>query len=236
MTSAALFHGIDLAVVFPSTLAPIIVMTVASLITLVTVVAGVVALVAAVKIVVSTMIAAGTGHKKMEEELMQLEVKYPNNARGVAKFNVPLAHMLFAGADFIFVPSRFELKKPYGLIQLQGMRYGVIPICSSTGALVDTVKEGVTGFHMGSFSVECETVDPADATAVASTVTRALKQYDTPAFHEMVQNCMAQDLSWKVGAAKKWEEVLLGLGVEGSQAGIDGEDIAPLANENVATL
>jgi len=29
------------------------------------------------------------------------------------------------------------------------------------------------------------------------------------------------------GAAKKWEEVLLGLGVEGSQAGIDGEEIAP---------
>jgi hypothetical protein len=37
------------------------------------------------------------------------------------------------------------------------------------------------------------------------------------------------------GPAKKWEEVLLGLGVEGSQAGIDGEEIAPLAKENVAT-
>jgi hypothetical protein len=29
-----------------------------------------------------------------------------------------------------------------------------IPICSSTGGLVDTVEEGVTGFHMGSFNVE----------------------------------------------------------------------------------
>jgi granule-bound starch synthase len=102
--------------------------------------------------------------------------------------------MLFAWADFIIVSSRFE---PCGLIQLQGMRYGVIPICSSTGGLVDTV----TGFHMGSFNAECETVDPADVTAVASTVTRALQQYDTRAFHEMVQNCMAQDLSWK-GTAK----------------------------------
>ncbi|KAF8655153.1 hypothetical protein HU200_061290 [Digitaria exilis] len=177
------------------------------------------------------IIVLGTGKKKMEEELTLLEVKYPNNARGIAKFNVPLAHMMFAGADFIIVPSRFE---PCGLIQLQGMRYGVIPICSSTGGLVDTVKEGFTGFHMGSFNVECETVDPADVTAVATTVTRALKQYDTPAFHEMVQNCMGQDLSWK-GPAKKWEEVLLGLGVEGSQAGIEGEEIAPLAKENVAT-
>ncbi|XP_048558397.1 granule-bound starch synthase 1b, chloroplastic/amyloplastic isoform X2 [Triticum urartu] len=177
------------------------------------------------------IIVLGTGKKKMEEELMLLEAKYPQNARGIAKFNVPLAHMMFAGADFIIVPSRFE---PCGLIQLQGMRYGVIPICSSTGGLVDTVREGVTGFHMGSFNVEFETVDPADVAAVASNVTRALKQYKTLSFHAMVQNCMAQDLSWK-GPAKKWEEALLGLGVEGSQPGIEGEEIAPLAKQNVAT-
>ncbi|VAH34334.1 unnamed protein product [Triticum turgidum subsp. durum] len=177
------------------------------------------------------IIVLGTGKKKMEEELMLLEAEYPQNARGIAKFNVPLAHMMFAGADFIIVPSRFE---PCGLIQLQGMRYGVIPICSSTGGLVDTVREGVTGFHMGSFNVEFETVDPADVAAVASNVTRALKQYKTLSFHAMVQNCMAQDLSWK-GPAKKWEEALLGLGVEGSQPGIEGEEIAPVAKQNVAT-
>jgi granule-bound starch synthase len=94
-------------------------------------------------------------------------------------------------------------------------------------------------------------------------VKRALKQYNTLTFNEMVQNCMAQDLSWKVGTdsecsvyrkkfvifflfpeysphltqgpAKKWEEVLLSLGVEGSQPGMEGEEIAPLAKENVAT-
>ena len=70
-------------------------------------------------------ILQGTGKKKMEEELMLLEVKYPRNARGIAKFNVPLAHMMFAGADFIIIPSRFE---PCGLIQLQGMRYGVVSV------------------------------------------------------------------------------------------------------------
>ena len=57
-TSAPLFNGIDLAVVFPSALAPVIVTAVAPLITLVTVVAGVIALVVAVKIVVPTTIAA----------------------------------------------------------------------------------------------------------------------------------------------------------------------------------
>jgi len=65
----------------------------------------------------------GTGKKPMEKQLEHLEITYPDNARGVAKFNVPLAHMIIAGADFILVPSRFE---PCGLIQLHAMRYGTV--------------------------------------------------------------------------------------------------------------
>lgn len=45
---------------------------------------------------------------------------------------------------------------------------------------------------------QCETVDPADVEAVATTVKRALNVYGTPAFVEMINNCMALDLSWKV--------------------------------------
>ncbi|KAJ7963419.1 Starch synthase, chloroplastic/amyloplastic [Quillaja saponaria] len=177
------------------------------------------------------IIVLGTGKKPMEKQLQQLEKLYPEKARGVAKFNVPLAHMIIAGADFLLIPSRFE---PCGLIQLQAMRYGSVPIVASTGGLVDTVKEGFTGFQMGSFSVECEAVDPVDVTALAKTVNRALIVYGTPAFTEIIKNCMAQELSWK-GPAKKWEETLLSLGVADSEPGTDGEEIAPLAKENVAT-
>lgn len=59
----------------------------------------------------------------MEKQLEQLELMYPNKARGIAKFNVPLAHMITAGADFMLIPSRFE---PCGLIQLHAMRYGTV--------------------------------------------------------------------------------------------------------------
>lgn len=65
----------------------------------------------------------GTGKKHMEKQLKQLELLYPDKAVGVAKFNVPLAHMITAGADFMLVPSRFE---PCGLIQLHAMRYGTV--------------------------------------------------------------------------------------------------------------
>ncbi|RZC73870.1 hypothetical protein C5167_049350 [Papaver somniferum] len=177
------------------------------------------------------IIVLGTGKKPMEKQLEQLETLYPEKARGVAKFNVPLAHMIIAGADFMMISSRFE---PCGLIQLHAMRYGTVPIVASTGGLVDTVKEGFTGFQMGAFNVECEAIDPLDVTAIATTTKKALETYGTPALTEMIQNCMAQDLSWK-GPAKNWEDMLLSLEVAGSEPGIEGDEIAPLAKENVAT-
>ncbi|MBA0801027.1 hypothetical protein Gohar_011420, partial [Gossypium harknessii] len=177
------------------------------------------------------IVVLGTGKTAMEKQIQQLETLYPGKAVGVAKFNVPLAHMIFAGADYLLVPSRFE---PCGLIQLQAMRYGTIPIVASTGGLVDTVKEGFTGFQMGAFNVECDTVDPRDVDKVAKGVIRALATYGTGAMREMIQNCMAQDLSWK-GPSTLWEKILLSLEVAGSEPGIEGEEIAPLAKENIAT-
>lgn len=67
----------------------------------------------------------------------------------------------------MLVPSRFE---PCGLIQLHAMQYGTVPLVSSTGGLVDTVKEGVTGFHMGAF--DPDELMPEDVAAVAATVAR----------------------------------------------------------------
>ncbi|CAH9117012.1 unnamed protein product [Cuscuta europaea] len=177
------------------------------------------------------IVILGTGKKNFEKQIEKLEVLYPDKARGVPKFNVPLAHMIIAGADFMLIPSRFE---PCGLIQLHAMRYGTPCICASTGGLVDTVKEGYTGFHMGAFNVDCETVDPADVLKVVTTVVRALATYGTLAFAEMIKNCMSQDLSWK-GPAKNWERMLLSLGVAGSETGDEGDEIAPLAKENLAT-
>lgn len=74
-----------------------------------------------------------------------------------------------AGGDYMLVPSRFE---PCGLIQMQAMQYGTVPLVSSTGGLVDTVEEGVTGFHMGVF--DTDGLVPEDAQALASAVKRCL--------------------------------------------------------------
>jgi granule-bound starch synthase len=97
------------------------------------------------------VIILGTGKKKFEALVKAIDKQFPGVAAGVVKFSNPMAHYITAGADFMLVPSRFE---PCGLIQLHAMQYGTVPVVASTGGLVDTVKEGVTGFHMGAFDLE----------------------------------------------------------------------------------
>ncbi|XP_066311742.1 granule-bound starch synthase 1, chloroplastic/amyloplastic-like [Miscanthus floridulus] len=132
------------------------------------------------------IVLLGTGKKKFERMLMSAEEKHPDKVRAVVKFNAALAHHIMAGADLLAVTSRFE---PCGLIQLQGMRYGT-----------------VLALQQQKHPESCNVVEPADVKKVATTLKRAIKVVGTPAYEEMVKNCMIQDLSWK-GPAKNWENV-----------------------------
>lgn len=51
-------------------------------------------------------------------------------------YDEKLAHLVYAGADMIVIPSRYE---PCGLTQLISMKYGTVPIVRNTGGLADTV-------------------------------------------------------------------------------------------------
>lgn len=65
-----------------------------------------------------------------------LKTSHWDQAALVFKFDEPLSHLVYAGADMLLVPSIFE---PCGLSQLIAMRYGAIPIVRKTGGLNDTV-------------------------------------------------------------------------------------------------
>eukprot|EP00210_Caulerpa_lentillifera_P002450 g2348.t1 len=148
------------------------------------------------------VVILGTGKKKFEQTLKTLDAKYADYAKGIAKFSPRLAHLITAGSDFMLVPSRFE---PCGLIQLQAMQYGTVPVVSTTGGLVDTVKDEVTGFHIG--SLDQSELLQEDSDAIANAMTKASEVFKTPNYLKMVHACIDQDLSWKK-PAKKWEAVI----------------------------
>ncbi|MEA1969015.1 MAG: glycogen/starch synthase [Thermodesulfobacteriota bacterium] len=80
-------------------------------------------------------VANGAFHKHFRDIANFHNVK---NRISVNDFNEELSHQLFAGADFLFMPSSFE---PCGLPQMVGCIYGTLPIVHDTGGLHDTIKQ-----------------------------------------------------------------------------------------------
>ncbi|KAK8551617.1 hypothetical protein V6N13_120069 [Hibiscus sabdariffa] len=137
----------------------------------------------------------------------QLHSTHGDRARLVLTYDEPLSHLIYAGADFILVPSIFE---PCGLTQLTAMRYGSIPVVRKTGGLYDTVfdvdhdkaRAEAQGLEPNGFNF-----DGADSGGVDYALNRALSAwYDgRDWFHSLCKRVMEQDWSWNRPALEYME-------------------------------
>ena len=105
-----------------------------------------------------------------------------------------LAHLVYAGADLLVVPSMFE---PCGLAPMTAMRYGTVPVVRAAGGMIDTVfdrdysprphseRNGYV-FHQ------------ADNPAIESALHRALGLWFAypGEFRQLMAGSMGSDYSW----------------------------------------
>jgi starch synthase len=78
----------------------------------------------------------GSGNAEIENQLSHLLASFKGNYNVFIGYNEELAHQIYAGSDFLLMPSRVE---PCGLNQMYSFKYGTIPIVRRTGGLKDTV-------------------------------------------------------------------------------------------------
>ncbi|MFT6749229.1 MAG: starch synthase, partial [Flavobacterium sp.] len=133
------------------------------------------------------VLVLGSGDMQVENDLQQLKHKYEGNYNTFIGYNEKLAHIIYAGADFLLMPSRVE---PCGLNQMYALRYGTIPIVRRTGGLQDTVLD----IGDGGFGICHDNVTLYD---INHSVTRAIDLYsDDSTFQNIRKTAMRIDHSW----------------------------------------
>jgi len=132
----------------------------------------------------------GTGDPKLEDKARELQQNFPEKIKVELRFDAGLARQIYAGADMLLMPSRYE---PCGLSQMIAMRYGCVPVVRAVGGLNDTVKQGETGFVF----------EKAHHLSLMGAIRTALKHYDNKSEWKKIQlTGMSQDFSWKNSAMK----------------------------------
>ncbi|MBM6724495.1 glycogen/starch synthase [Pseudoflavonifractor phocaeensis] len=151
------------------------------------------------------VVVLGTGDRRYEDAFRYYEHTYHGSFSACIQYDEARAHRIYAGADALLVPSRFE---PCGLTQLNAMHYGTLPIVRETGGLKDTVEPYNTFTGDGNGF----TFDRYDAGLLLDAINRAKSLYFDNRYHwdEIVQRDMAKDVSWQ-RSARQYKDLYLEL-------------------------
>ena len=134
----------------------------------------------------------GSGDPQVENKLGNLTSHLFGYYNSLIGYNEKLSHQMYAGADFLLMPSRVE---PCGLNQMYALRYGTIPMVRRTGGLKDTVKDFG---EEGGFGICFNEASVGD---ICHSVHRAVQLYeDKKKMNEIRNHIMQIDHSWEKSA------------------------------------
>lgn len=130
----------------------------------------------------------GSGEPDVETQLEGMKGISQGDYSCYIGYNEQLSHLMYAGADFLLMPSRVE---PCGLNQMYAMRYGTVPLVRKTGGLADTVKDiGDPGGYGLTFNY-------AAVGDITQAVYRGVELYNNrEQFSEVRKTMMGLDFSW----------------------------------------
>lgn len=136
------------------------------------------------------IVVSGRGEARLEAELIELARRHPGNVSVKIGYEEGLARRMYAGSDFLLMPSRFE---PCGLTQMYAQRFGSLPVAHQTGGLADTIEDGVTGFLFREPSL----------VAMLHAVYRSFDVYSSPRrLGAMRRAAMKRHFGWQQSAKK----------------------------------
>merc|ERR1719498_1962779 len=155
-------------------------------------------------------VVIGTGRPDLVAKTRRLSNEFPDKVVYEGWMG-PERYGVIAACDYVIFTSRWE---PCGLVQMEAMRLGSVPIVAPTGGLKDTVEDGVTGFWSDAPMTAESEVDPASVQSVADVLRRAAKAHmDTAKISQMRKAAMAaaSEYSW-TNSALQYEIVFEELG------------------------
>jgi len=137
----------------------------------------------------ANFLVLGSGEHYVEGRLTDMLMPFSGKYNVVIGYDEALSHLMYAGADFLLMPSRVE---PCGLNQLYALRYGTVPIVRSTGGLRDTIIDmGDTG----GFGIR---FDQASVSDIIYSIGRAVSVYQSKEqLTQMRVKMMGIDHSWE---------------------------------------
>lgn len=134
----------------------------------------------------------GSGEPHVEYQLESMRGSLMGYYNSQIGYNEKLSHHMYAGADFLLMPSRVE---PCGLNQMYAMRYGTVPIVRRTGGLKDTVKD------IGEPNGYGVCFNNASVGEITNAIYRAVSLYeDATKMETITEQLMHLDFSWETSA------------------------------------
>ncbi len=136
----------------------------------------------------------GDGEPALADALRAATARHPGRVKAIVGWDERVARRLYASADGVLVPSRFE---PCGLVQLTAQRYGALPIAHRVGGLADTIRDGETGFLFAPLTPE----------GLVAAAERAARLIRARGADRVARDLLRLDVSWARPAAL-WEAAL----------------------------